>query len=110
MTPTESKLLNVLMAHQGATVPSRFLLQRVWPMQEAVDETLRVHMSRLRRKLELADPKACYIETERAVGYRFVRQIRPAGCGPLASEPISTAARPADDGTARANLPHCQDA
>jgi DNA-binding response OmpR family regulator len=84
LTPIESKLLHVLMAHQGAIVPSGFLLQRVWPMQAAVDETLRVHMSRLRRKLELVSPATHYIETERSIGYRFVRT--PAADSPAKAD------------------------
>ncbi len=73
LTPIEGKLLHILLANEGNTVPMRVLLARVWPQQAATEETLRVHMSRLRSKIGRLEPATPPIETERAVGYRFVR-------------------------------------
>jgi DNA-binding response OmpR family regulator len=71
LTPTETKILYLLVREVGRTVESRFLLARLWPMEEAGEETLRAHVYRLRSKLEPADERYQYIWTVRGVGYRF---------------------------------------
>jgi DNA-binding response OmpR family regulator len=71
LTPTESILLSVLLRHAGSIVENRLLLERVWPTQQVYTDTLRVHMHRLRQKLE-ADPRHPeYIRTASRVGYKF---------------------------------------
>lgn len=72
LTPTETKLLHILMSNRRRTVSTEFLLSRLWPREEIFEDTLRVHVHRLRRKLDLLDPDISYIETERGLGYRFV--------------------------------------
>ncbi len=76
LTPTESVLLHVLLRHAPRVVQNNALLARVWPTEEVYEDTLRVHMHRLRRKLEADSHHPRYIRTERSVGYRFT--IRPA--------------------------------
>jgi len=51
LTPTESILLHVLLRRAGQVVENRTLTARVWPTEEVYEDTLRVHMHRLRRKL-----------------------------------------------------------
>lgn len=75
LTPTEAVLLHVLLRHAPRVVQSHALLARVWPTEEVYEDTLRVHMHRLRRKLEADSHHPRYIRTERGVGYRFT--IRP---------------------------------
>jgi DNA-binding response OmpR family regulator len=71
LTPTEASLLSVLLRHAGSVVENRLLLERVWPTQQMYTDTLRVHMFRLRQKLE-ADPRhPDYIRTATGVGYMF---------------------------------------
>ncbi|MFN2272933.1 MAG: response regulator transcription factor [Anaerolineae bacterium] len=71
LTPTETKLLYILMRNAGRTVTTDFLLRRLWPLEEMFEDTLRVHVHRLRQKIE-ADPRdPHYIVTERGLGYRF---------------------------------------
>ncbi len=71
LTPTEAKILDILTRAGGRTVTTGFLLQRLWPMEEVFEDTLRVHVYRLRSKLEpdLESPR--YLLTERGQGYRF---------------------------------------
>ncbi len=69
LTPTEAGLLSVLLRNRGKIVPSEALIARVWPNDEVDEETLRVHIHRLRRKLRTSDIE--YIYTERGVGYAF---------------------------------------
>ena len=75
LTPTEAVLLYVLLRHAPRVVQNHALLARVWPAEEVYEDTLRVHMHRLRRKLEADSHHPRYIRTERGVGYRFT--IRP---------------------------------
>lgn len=69
LTPIEADLLSVLMRNKGNIVPSEVLIARVWPNEDVDEETLRVHISRLRRKLRTSEIE--YIYTERGVGYAF---------------------------------------
>lgn len=75
LTPTESILLHVLLRNAGRVVENRMLIARVWPSEEVFEDTLRVHMHRLRRKLESDSHHPHYIRTERGVGYMFT--VRP---------------------------------
>jgi DNA-binding response OmpR family regulator len=75
LTPTESILLHVLLRNAGRVVENRMLISRVWPAEEVYEDTLRVHMHRLRRKLESDSHHPHYIRTERGVGYMFT--VRP---------------------------------
>ncbi len=75
LTPTESILLHVLLRNAGRVVENRMLISRVWPSEDVYEDTLRVHMHRLRRKLETDSHHPHYIRTERGIGYMFT--IRP---------------------------------
>ncbi len=71
LTPTETKLLYLLMRNAGRTVSTDFLLRRLWPMEEVFEDTLRVHVHRLRQKIEPVPSQPVYILTERGLGYSF---------------------------------------
>lgn len=72
LTPTEFKLLAVLLENAGRVVKQRELLENVWG-PEYVDDIYypRVYVSQLRRKIEQDPAKPAYIITEHRVGYRF---------------------------------------
>ena len=72
LTPTESKLLYVLMRNGGRAVATDYLLRRVWPLTEVYEDSLRVHIRRLRQKIEMEPSQPYYILTERGLGYRFL--------------------------------------
>ena len=72
LTPTETKLLYILMRNAGKTILTSFILGRVWPGEEADENTLRVHIHRLRQKIEVAPARPHYVVTERGVGYSFL--------------------------------------
>lgn len=76
LTPTESILLHVLLRNAGRVVENRMLIARVWPTEVVYEDTLRVHMHRLRRKLESDSHHPHYIRTERSIGYMF--SVRPS--------------------------------
>jgi DNA-binding response OmpR family regulator len=75
LTPTEFKLLAVLMENAGRVVQQRDLLEQVWG-REYIDDVYypRVYISQLRRKLERDAANPVYILTEHRIGYRFERQ------------------------------------
>ncbi len=76
LTPTETKLLYLLMRNAGRVVTTDFLLRRLWPMEEVFEDTLRVHVHRLRQKLEPVPGRPVYVLTERGLGYSFVAKRR----------------------------------
>jgi two-component system, OmpR family, KDP operon response regulator KdpE len=76
LTPTEFKLLAVLMENAGRVVSQRELLEQVWG-EEYIDDIYypRVYISQLRRKIEPEPSNPIYILTEHRIGYRFEKQI-----------------------------------
>lgn len=75
LTPTEFKLLVVLLENAGRVVSQRELLEQVWG-PEYVDDVYypRVYISQLRHKIESDPANPTYILTEHRVGYRFEKQ------------------------------------
>ena len=73
LTPTETKLLYILMRKAGSTVPTEYILRRLWPMEPVFEDRLHVHLHRLRRKIEDRKDKTRprYILSERGAGYSF---------------------------------------
>lgn len=71
ITPTEARLLYILMRTPEKTVTSDFLLRRMWPMEHAYEDRLHVYIHRLRSKLETGQWEHQYVVSERGVGYRF---------------------------------------
>ncbi len=72
LTPTELRLLAELVRGKGRVITHGTILQRVWGVGYA-DHTavLRVHIARLRDKLEQAGGSRSAIETAAGVGYRL---------------------------------------
>ncbi|MCB8988492.1 MAG: response regulator transcription factor [Ardenticatenaceae bacterium] len=71
LTPTETKLLYILLRSAGKPVNSNYLLRRLWPHDVDHDDRLRVYVHRLRNKLEINPAKPHYIRSQRGVGYVF---------------------------------------
>lgn len=72
LTPTEYKLLEVMVTNPGKLLTHRWLLSRVWgPTYGDESQYLRVFVGQIRKKLEddANDPK--WIHTEAGVGYRW---------------------------------------
>ncbi|HET9225703.1 MAG TPA: response regulator transcription factor [Thermoanaerobaculia bacterium] len=71
LTPTETKILHILMRSSPRTVDTGYLLRRVWPMEEVFEDTLRVHVHRVRQKIEPDPGRPRYVLTHRGLGYSF---------------------------------------
>jgi len=73
LTATEYALLKVLAQHAGKVLTHKQLLREVWgPNAEEQSQYLRVYMTHLRKKLELADTTEKLLRTETGIGYRMV--------------------------------------
>jgi two-component system, OmpR family, KDP operon response regulator KdpE len=72
LTPTEWKVLTVLLRHPGALVESQRLLSEVWgPHYRTETDHLRFHIAQLRRKLEPDPAHPRHLLTEVGLGYRY---------------------------------------
>ncbi|MFE6055692.1 response regulator [Kitasatospora sp. NPDC056446] len=73
LTPTEWRILALLLANPGRLVPGRQILREVWgPAQEGRGNYLRVYLAGLRRKLERDPARPRHLITEPGIGYRYV--------------------------------------
>ena len=73
LTPTEYRLLGVLVANAGRVLTQRQLLREVWgPSHSEQSHYLRIYMGHLRQKLEADPAQPKHLLTETAVGYRLV--------------------------------------
>lgn len=72
LTPTEYKLLTLLIRHAGKVITHRQLLKEVWGVNYA-DQShyVRVYMAQLRQKLEKDPSRPRLLITEPGVGYRL---------------------------------------
>lgn len=83
LTPTEYRLLYQLVRNAGRVLTCTMLLNSVWGKEFADDvDYLKTYISRLRKKLHDDPAMPRYILTERAVGYRFARPVRPTDSPP----------------------------
>jgi two-component system, OmpR family, KDP operon response regulator KdpE len=72
LTPTEWRILEVLLRRPGQLVSSSQLLAVVWgPAFQNRTNYLRFHMARLRRKLEDIPARPRHLLTEPGMGYRY---------------------------------------
>ncbi|MCU1514519.1 MAG: two-component system response regulator [Microbacteriaceae bacterium] len=72
LTPTEWRVLEVLIRNPDRLVTKHLLLTTVWgPSYEKEDGYLRLYLGQLRRKLEPEPSRPRYLLTEPGMGYRF---------------------------------------
>jgi len=75
LTPTEFSLLELLASNAGRPLFIDQIIARIWRSAPSTTaDTVRVHMSSLRRKLEPNPSEPRYIITEPWVGYRFIAE------------------------------------
>ncbi len=72
LTKKEFSLLKLLMENKERIVTKSFIFDKIWNDEFSADEnTLNVHMSKIKNKLKECNPKEEYIETIWSVGYRL---------------------------------------
>jgi len=73
LTPTEWRVLELLLQSPGRLVTRETILTRVWGPFHAKDTGyLRLYFAQLRKKLEPVPAEPRYLVTELGMGYRFV--------------------------------------
>jgi len=73
LTPTEYKLLCLLVKDAGKVLTHTYLTNKIWGSSWESDmASLRVHMATLRKKLE-KDAQTQYIQTHIGIGYRMLK-------------------------------------
>ena len=72
VTPTEYKILHLLMRNPGRVFSAEEIYSRVWETDAyAVENTVMVHISRIREKIEFDPKKPEYLKVVWGVGYVF---------------------------------------
>lgn len=73
LSATEYKILELLVKNKGKVMTREMILEKVWDYEENfVDEnTLNVHIRRLRQKLEDDSKNPQYVQTVFGIGYTF---------------------------------------
>lgn len=72
LTATEFKIMHLLMSNPGRVFSAEEIYQRVWNSDAyAVENTVMVHISRIREKLELNPRKPEYLQVVWGIGYVF---------------------------------------
>ena len=70
----EFELLRTLMEKPEMTYTKSMLFDKVWDDENSADDnTLNVHISKIRKKLKECNPESEYIETVWGIGYRMKR-------------------------------------
>lgn len=73
LTPTEFRLLSMLLSNAGKVLTQRQLLSHVWgPNAVEHSHYLRIYMAHLRQKLEADPTQPAHLLTETGIGYRFM--------------------------------------
>ena len=74
LTPTQMRLLQVLMSHPGRVFSTDQLLESVWDYPQYDPHLVETHISNLRNRIE-SDPKSpARIITVRSFGYKFAAE------------------------------------
>ena len=72
LSKTEFSLLQLLMENPNRTCTKSMIYDNVWDYENSADDnTLNVHISKIRKKLKDCNPNEKYIETVWGVGYRL---------------------------------------
>jgi two-component system KDP operon response regulator KdpE len=75
LTPTEFAILELLASQAGKPVLIQQIIARVWSsLPGTTHDTVRVHVSSMRRKIEPDPAVPRYIVTEPWIGYRFIAE------------------------------------
>jgi DNA-binding winged helix-turn-helix (wHTH) protein len=89
LSPIEHRLARVLAEHFGEVVPTSRLTHAAWPDEQANDGALRVHLTRLRRRLR---PLELYVQNVRGRGYLLDTSVTDAAdpSGKIPSRSVHT--------------------
>ena len=78
LTPTEYRLLSVLVQHPRRPFGTRELLHKVWGAEYHSEDQVKWHINHLRRKIERDSGNPELLVTRRGFGYSYVPPSAPA--------------------------------
>ena len=72
LTPTETKIVELLLEHPGRIFPAEEIYRRVWNEEAyASENTVMVHIRRIREKIELNPKEPEYLKVVWGIGYKM---------------------------------------
>ncbi len=72
LTPTETKIFELLMKHPGQIFPAEEIYRRIWNEDAySCENTVMVHIRRIREKIELNPKEPDYIKVVWGIGYKM---------------------------------------
>lgn len=72
LTATEYKILSLLLSRPGRIFPAEEIYERVWNQDSySVENTVMIHINRLRKKIELNPKKPEYLKVVWGIGYKI---------------------------------------
>lgn len=75
LTPIEYKIIVLLSKNVGKVLTHDFIMKEIWGPYLNENQTLRVNMANIRRKIETNPAEPRYIITEVGVGYRMMDEV-----------------------------------
>ena len=74
LTPTEYKILLLLMKNPGRIFSAEEIYERVWNERAVNTDTIRVHVRNIREKIEINPKEPKYLKVVWGVGYKIEKQ------------------------------------
>ncbi|MGL5381722.1 response regulator transcription factor [Clostridium sp.] len=74
MTPSEFKILSLLIQNQGRVFSAEEIYERVWNEQAINTDTIMVHVRNIREKIEINPKNPKYLKVVWGVGYKIEKQ------------------------------------
>ena len=72
LTPTETKIVDLLIRHPGQVFPAEEIYRRVWNEDAfSCENTVMVHIRRIREKIELDPKEPDYVKVVWGIGYKM---------------------------------------
>ena len=72
LTPTETKIVDLLIRHPGRIFPAEEIYRRVWNEEAySCENTVMVHIRRIREKIELNPKEPDYVKVVWGIGYKM---------------------------------------
>ena len=72
LTPTETKIVDLLIRHPGQIFPAEEIYRRVWNEDAfSCENTVMVHIRRIREKIELDPKEPDYVKVVWGIGYKM---------------------------------------
>ena len=76
LTPSEFKILLLLMKNQGKVFSAEEIYEKVWNERAITTDTIMVHVRRIREKIEINPKEPKYLKVVWGVGYKIEQQKR----------------------------------